>query len=110
MLADRDVVSAPGLQTTGQGVGEHEHGGGLELAAQQIGGAGRLEPQGPPVLAARVDLGELHLAPRLLAQALPTTPLTAADLLLRQASRVLRGPYGLGDDPGRRGAEIVLLR
>ena len=40
-----------GFHTTGQGLGEHERGGGLEFAAEQIGGAGRLEPQGPPVLA-----------------------------------------------------------
>ena len=37
----------------------------LKFAAEQICGAGRLEAQGPPVLAARVDLGEFHLAPRL---------------------------------------------
>src|SRR6266576_7245586 len=37
-----------GLQTTGQGLGEHERGGGLEFAAEQIGGAGCLEAQGPP--------------------------------------------------------------
>ncbi len=32
-------------------MGEHERGGGLEGAGEQIGGAGRLEAQGPPVLA-----------------------------------------------------------
>ena len=62
----------PGLirarfHTSGQGLGEHERGGGLEFAAQQAGGAGRLA-QGPPVLARSADLGEFHLAPRLLAQ------------------------------------------
>ena len=36
------------------------------IAAKQIGGAGRLETQGPPVLATYADLGELHLAARLL--------------------------------------------
>jgi hypothetical protein len=56
-----------GFHATGQGLGEHERGGGLELAAEQIGGTGRLESQGPPVLATRADLGEFHLAPRLLA-------------------------------------------
>jgi hypothetical protein len=56
------------FRTTGQRLGEHERGGGLECAAQQIGGTGRLEPQGPPVLATRADLGEFHLAPRLLAR------------------------------------------
>jgi len=38
--------------------------GGVEFAAQQAGGAGRLEPQGPPVLATGVDLGQFHRAPR----------------------------------------------
>jgi hypothetical protein len=56
-----------GFHTTGQGVGEHERGGGLEFAAEQIGGAGRLEAQGLSVLAAGADLGEFHHAPRLLA-------------------------------------------
>ena len=55
------------FHTTGQGLGEHERGGRIEFAAELIGGAGGLESQGPPVLAARVDLGEFHLAPRLLA-------------------------------------------
>ena len=57
-----------GFHTTGQGLGEHERGGGLEFAAEQVGGAGRLESEGPPVLATRADLGELHLALRLLAR------------------------------------------
>jgi len=57
-----------GFHTTGQGLGEHQCVGGLEFAAQQIGGAGRLESQRPPVPAARADLGEFHLAPRLLAR------------------------------------------
>ena len=56
------------LYTSGQGVSEHERGGGLEFAAEQIGGAGRLEAQGPPVLATGADLGEFCLASRLLAQ------------------------------------------
>jgi hypothetical protein len=33
-----------------------------------MGGAGRLEAQGPPVLAARADLSEFNLAPRRLAR------------------------------------------
>src|SRR6266566_6204250 len=47
--------------------------------------AGRLEPQRPPVLAARADLGEFHLAPPLLAQPrgarhdLPAGPREPAD-------------------------------
>ncbi len=57
-----------GFHTTGHGLGEHERGGGLECAVEQISGAGRLEPQRPPVLATCADLGEFHLAPRLLAQ------------------------------------------
>ena len=40
----------------------------VECAAEQIGGAGRLESQGPPVLATGADLGEFHVAPRLLVQ------------------------------------------
>ena len=56
------------FHTSGQGVGEHERGGGLECAAEQAGGAGRLEAQRPPVLATGADLGEFHLAPWLLAQ------------------------------------------
>ena len=47
----------------------HERGGGLKCAAEQIGGPGRLEAQGPPVLPGRADLGEFYLAPRLAAQA-----------------------------------------
>jgi hypothetical protein len=47
-------------------------GGGLELAAEQADGAGRLEGQRPPVLAAGADLGEFHLAPRLVAPLLGT--------------------------------------
>jgi hypothetical protein len=43
-------------------------GGGLECAAEQAGGAGHLESQGPPVLATGADLGEFHLAPQLAAQ------------------------------------------
>ena len=57
-----------GFHTTGQGLGEHQRGGGLQFAAEQAGRAGRLESQGPPVLATCADLGEFHLAPRLLAQ------------------------------------------
>ena len=57
-----------GFHTTGQGSGEHECGGGLEYAVEQICRAGRLESQGPPVLATGADLGEFHLAPRLLAR------------------------------------------
>ena len=56
-----------GMHATGQGLGEHERGGSLEYAAEQIGGAGYLEAQGPPVLATQVDLGEFHLAPGLVA-------------------------------------------
>ena len=35
-------------------------------APTDFGATGRLESQGPPVLAASADLGEFHLAPRLL--------------------------------------------
>jgi hypothetical protein len=58
-----------GLHTSGQGLGEHERGGGLQGTAEQIGRAGRLKTQRPPVLPTGVDLGQFHLAPRLLAQA-----------------------------------------
>ena len=51
-----------GFHATGRGVGEHECGGGLRGAAEQVGRAGRLESQGPPVLASRADLGEFRLA------------------------------------------------
>ena len=61
----------------------NELGGGLEFAAEQIGGTGRLEPQGPPVPAKRVDLGDFHLTPRLLAQ-------------LRRAPRPARWPMRTG--------------
>ena len=54
MRVGRGFIRA-GFRTTGQGLGEHERGGGLDCAAQQAGGAGRLEAQCPPVLAARVD-------------------------------------------------------
>jgi hypothetical protein len=57
-----------GLHATGQGLGEHERGGGLEFAAKQTGGHCRLENQGLPVLATYVDFGKFHIAPRLLAQ------------------------------------------
>jgi len=55
-------VIRAGFRTTGQGLGEHERGGGLEFPAEQAGGAGRLEAQGPPGLAVRVDLGEFRRA------------------------------------------------
>ena len=58
-------VIRAGFHAARQGMGEHERGGGLECAAEQIGRAGRLEAQGPPVLAAGADLGEFYLAPRL---------------------------------------------
>ena len=61
-----------GLHAAGQGLGEHVRGGGLELAAEQADGAGRLECQGPPVLAAGADLGEFYLAPGLVAPLLGT--------------------------------------
>src|SRR5580704_14174692 len=57
-----------GFHAAGQRLGEHERCGGLEFAAEQIGGAGRLESQGPPVPAARADLGEFHRAPWFAAQ------------------------------------------
>ncbi len=57
-----------GFHTTGQGMSEHQRGGGLKCAAEQMRWPGRLEPQHPPVLAPRVDLGEFHLTPRLGAQ------------------------------------------
>ena len=53
---------------TGQSSGEHECGGSVEYAVEQICGTGRLESQGPPVLATGADLGEFHLAPRVLAR------------------------------------------
>jgi hypothetical protein len=70
-----------GLHTSGQGLGEHERGGGLQCPAEQIARAGRLEPPRPPVLPTGVDLGQFHLAPRLLAQA-------------RAAPRSARWPVG----------------
>jgi hypothetical protein len=57
-----------GFHVTGQGLGEDERGGGLEFAGEQVGGAGGFESQSPPVMATCLDLGEFHLAPRLLAQ------------------------------------------
>jgi len=45
------------FHAAGQGLSEYERGGGLELGAQLAGGAGGLERQGPPGLAARLDLG-----------------------------------------------------
>jgi len=57
-----------GFHAAGQRLGEHERCGGLQCAVEHVGGAGRLESQGPPVLAAGADLGEFHLAPRLRAQ------------------------------------------
>ena len=45
--------------------GEHERDSDLQFAAEQVGGAGGLEPQGPPGLAMPMDLGELHQAPGL---------------------------------------------
>src|ERR1039457_1717301 len=61
-------VIGAGFHAPGQGLGEHERGGGLQFAAEQAGGAGRLEAEGPPVLATYADLGELHSALRLLAR------------------------------------------
>jgi hypothetical protein len=74
--------SGPGCMPPGR-VGQHERGGGRQCAAEQAGGAGRLESQGPLVLAARADLGAFHLAPRL-----PARP--------RTAPRSARWPAGTG--------------
>jgi hypothetical protein len=60
-------VIRAGFHACGQGLGENERGGSLQFTVEQIGGAGRLEAQGPPVLAAGADLGEFHLAARLAA-------------------------------------------
>jgi hypothetical protein len=57
-----------------RGLGEHEHGGGLELAVQHIGRAGGLEPQGPPGLAPRAELSEFHRASRPLARSRDVCP------------------------------------
>ena len=65
-------VIRPGLHAAGQGLGEHVRGRGLQLAADQADRAGRLECQGPPVLAAGADLGQFHLAPGLVAPLLGT--------------------------------------
>src|SRR5215470_6891088 len=46
-----------------QGVGKHERGGGIEFAAQQACGTGRLKTQGPPGLPTHVGLGEFHRTP-----------------------------------------------
>lgn len=43
-------------------LGENERRCGLEHAAEQCGRAGRFEPQGPPSLATRTNLGEFHRA------------------------------------------------
>ena len=67
-LRIRPGFTRAGFHTTGQGLGEHERGGGLEHAAEQICGTGRLESQGSPVLATGADLGEFYLAPRVLAR------------------------------------------
>ena len=63
-----------------------------------IGGAGGLEAQGPPVLAARVDLGEFHLALRLLAQpgaGATICPLASENRLMRRFLRTDLQPAGL---------------
>jgi hypothetical protein len=85
-----------GFHTTGQGVGEHERGGGLEFAAEQIGGAGRLEAQGPPVLAAGADLGEFHHAPR----CWPGPGPRAATGPLASGNRLMRCVLRTGCQPG----------
>jgi hypothetical protein len=82
------------LHAAGQGLGEHKRGGGLEFAAQQVGGAGRLEAQGPPVLTIHADLGEFHPALRLLAR--PGTratsgPLARENRLMRLSVKVRGG-------------------
>src|SRR5215472_798923 len=56
------------LDPTRQGLGQHDPGGGLEFAAQRVGGTGCLQSQGPPGLATGADLGEFHRTPRLLAR------------------------------------------
>jgi integrase len=61
-------VIRAGFHTSGQGLGEHERGCSLQCTAEQIGRTGRLESEGPPVLATCADLGQFHFAPRLLAQ------------------------------------------
>src|SRR6266498_3624445 len=90
---------------TGQDLGEHERGGGLEFGAEQLGGAGRLESQGPPVLATRTYRGEFHLAPRLPAQPSgprhdpPAGPRELAD----PPPLADRPPAGRGHGPAPRG-------
>jgi hypothetical protein len=94
----RDGLQASSsLPAPGQRLGEHKRGGGLESAAKQIGGAGRLKSQGPPVLATRVDLGEFHPAPRLRAQPgarATICPLPSANRLIRRLLRTGRQPAG----------------
>ena len=91
-----------GFHATGQGPGEDKRGGGLECAAEQIGGAARLEAHDPPVLAMGADLGEFHLAKRRWpgpGQRASSCPLAsenlsrsktglAGDLLIFRASRI----------------------
>jgi hypothetical protein len=85
----------PGLHTAGHRMGEYERGGDLEFAAQQAGGAGRLEAQRPPVLAAGEDLGEFHLAPGLLAR----PPDRAAICWLADENRLIRRRLCTGRQP-----------
>src|SRR5271163_1746417 len=46
----------------GRGLGEHQRGGTLKRAAEQVVRTGRLESQRPPGLTARADFGEFHPA------------------------------------------------
>lgn len=67
------VIQA-GFHLTREGLGEHERGGGLELAAEQVRRADRFEAERPPGLATGEDLGQFHRAPCFLARPLSTQP------------------------------------
>jgi hypothetical protein len=86
-----------GLHAAGQGLSDHKRCGGLEFAAQQVGGAGRLEAEGPPVLTIHADLGEFHPAFRLLAGSRDVRrerPLARENRLMRRLLRTVLQPAG----------------
>ena len=65
---DRTWMHPGWVQCCRDGLREHARRGGLQQVAERVLRAGRLESQGPPVLAVHADLGEFHRAPGLLAR------------------------------------------
>ena len=79
-----------------QGLGGHERGGGLKCAVEQMRGAGRLEPQRPPMLAARAASVSSTSHPR----SWPSRGARATICPLARENRLIRRLLVTGLQPG----------